>query len=174
MLYDMKKERKIKGHYTLVDTHNADEYYSREDYQEYRDINGIKEDFDDFEYFNWARDMMQEEVGFLMDNLKCDKKLKDAPVIVEGSLGLWWGRPDIEPRYFKNVLEALYACMDNAYDVVIKKVGHRLEVVNMHHDGSNYFTLTFLTPTGEDRYLDHGKVSTKNMENVLKLPEYLF
>ena len=170
----MKKERRIKGHYTLVDTYNADEYYSREDYQEYRDMNEIEEDFDDFEYFNWARDMMQEEIGFLMDNLKCDKKLKDTPVIVEGSLGLWWGQPNIEQRYFKNPINALFACMDDAYDVVIKKAGHRLEVVNLHHDGRNYFTITFLTPLGEGRYLDHGKVSIKNRENFIKLPEYLF
>lgn len=170
----MKKERKIKGHYTLVDTHNATDNYREEDYKYYcEDVGEDYEGKTEYDYYEWAEEEAKRELEDFMTNLRYSN-LYGRAVMVEGSLGLWWGRPDIEPRYFDNPLEAIIECIEGAWDVIIKKCGHRLEVVNLHHDGRNYFTITFLTPTGEGRYLDHGKVSTKNRENFIKLPEYLF
>ena len=136
-------------------------------------MNDMGSEYDDYDYYTWARDMAQEDVADFLTNLKYSD-LYGRAVIVEGTMGLWWGHPDIEPRYFDNPHKAILACLDDAYDVVIKKAGHRLEVVNMHHDGRNCFTITFLTPLGEGRYLDHDRVSTKNRENYIKLPEYIF
>lgn len=171
----MKKERKIKGHYTLVDTFNATERYTFEYYKEWCEMNDIEcSDEESQDYYIWAEEQAREELDDFFENLKYEQNLKYVPVIVEGSLGLWWGNPDIEQQYFGDVIKAIKACIEGAYDVIIKKKGHRLEVVNLHHDGRNYFTLTFLNTTGECRYHEHGKVSTKNMENVHKLPTYLF
>lgn len=170
----MKKERKIKGHYTLVNTYDATEEYDREswiDYCESCEREGEKDD--DEAWYEWATMNEWEDLEALMNNLRYSN-LYGRAVIVEGTLGLWWGHPDIEQAYFDNPIKAIQDCINGAYDVIIKKCGHRLEVVNLHHDGRNYFTLTFLTPLGEGRYLDHGKVSTKNRENYIKLPEYLF
>ena len=47
-------------------------------------------------------------------------------------------------------------------------------LMGYQRDGRNYFTITLLTPTGECRFREHGRVSTKNRENYVKLPEYLF
>lgn len=172
----MKKEKKIKGHYTLVDTHNPTSIYGFDSFQDYCDAcddDGVYNRESEEDWYKWAADEMEGDFDCLMDNLKYSK-LFHYPVIVEGSLGLWWGRPEVEQKYFSDVLLAIRACIDGAYDVVIKKAGHKLEVVNMHHDGSNCFTITFLTDLGDCRYLEHGKVSTKNAENCLKLPEFLF
>ena len=170
----MKKERKIKGHYTIVDTDNTTDVYSREDYKEFCEVNNIEYDENnDEDFYRWASDEAWQELEDFMTNLR-HSNLYGRAVMVEGSLGLWWGHPDIEQKYFDNPVDAIHACIDGAWDVIIKKCGHRLEVVSLHHDGRNYFTITFLTPTGEGRYLDHGKVSTKNRENFIKLPEYLF
>lgn len=170
----MKKERKIKGHYTIVDTYNTTDVYSREDYRDFCEVNNIEYDENnDEDFYRWASDEAWQELEDFMTNLKYSN-LYGRAVMVEGSLGLWWGHPEIEGTYYENPIKAIQDCIAEAYDVIIKKVGHRLEVVSLHHDGRNYFTLTFLTPTGEGRYLDHGKVSTKNRENFIKLPEYLF
>ena len=172
----MKKERKIKGHYTLVDTYNATEFYDYKSFKDYCEAGYERQRFDiesEEDWYQWAQEQANEDYDCFMTNLKYSN-LYGRAVIVEGSLGLWWGHPDIGQKYFDNPVDAIRACISGAYDVIIKKVGHRLEVVNLHHDGRNYFTLTFLTPLGEGRYLDHGQVSTKNRENFIKLPEYLF
>jgi hypothetical protein len=170
----MKKTRQTKGQYTIVDTYNSEDFYPRELYAEYREDNGMEGEFDDYDYFTWARDMAQEDLQDFLENLKYDKELKFVPVIVEGTLGLWWGRPEIEQRLFPDARTAILACIDSAYDVIIKKKGHRLEVINLHHDGRSYFNLTFLSYLGEHRYNRHGAVSTRNRENIHKLQEYLF
>lgn len=172
----MRKERKIKGHYTLVDTHFPTDYYSLESFKDY--CSACNEDGRwnpecEEDWYRWAAEEMDDDFDYLMDNLRYTEWFH-YPVIVEGTLGLWWGSPEVEQRYFDDVLLAIRACIDGAYDIVIKKVGHRLKVVNMHHDGSNYFTITFLNGTGECRYKEHGKVSTRNAENYVKLPEYLY
>ena len=172
----MKKERKIKGHYTLVDTYNATDTYNRKDFELYCEAGYERQRFNiesDEDWYRWAQEQANEDYDCFMTELKYSN-LYGRAVIVEGSIGRWNGTFDVMQHYFDNPLKAIRACLDGAYDTIIKKVGHRLEVVNLHHDGRNYFTLTFLTPTGEGRYLDHGKVSTKNRENFIKLPEYLF
>lgn len=170
----MKKERKIKGHYTIVDTYNTTDVYSREDYRDFCEVNNIEYDENnDEDFYRRASNDAWQELEDFMTNLRYSN-LYGRAVIVEGSVGRWNGRFDIMQHYFDNPIKAIQACVNEAYDVIIKKKGHKLEAVNMHHDGRNYFTLTFLTPTGEGRYLDHGKVSTKNRENFIKLPEYLF
>ena len=167
---------KRKGHYTIVDTYNATEMYDRASFEDY--CSACNEDGrwdvnSDEDWHEWAEEESRDDYDYFMDNMKFNK-LFDYPVIVEGSLGLWWGKPEIEQRYFRDVLLAIYECLRGAYDFSIKKAGHKLEVVNMHHDGRNYFTITFLNPCGEARWNKNGKVSTSNRENFVKLPEDLF
>lgn len=172
----MKKQRKIKGHYTLVDTYSPTEHYTFESFQDYcsacdEDGRYNRESEDD--WYEWAAYEMSEDFDHLMDNLVYTEWFH-YPAVVEGTLGLWWGSPEVVQRLFGDVVLALRACIDRADDFIIKKAGHRLEVETLHHDGRNYFTITLLTPTGECRFREHGSVSTKNRENYVKLPEYLF
>lgn len=172
----MKKERKIKGHYTLVDTYNATECYNYESFKDYCEACNEDGEYDvnsDEDWYRWAQYEANDDYDCFMTNLRYSD-LYGRAVIVEGSIGRWNGRVEIMQHYFDNPLDAIRACVTPCYDVIIKKCGHRLEVESLHHDGRNYFTITFLTPLGEGRYLDHGQVSTKNRENYIKLPEYLF
>lgn len=165
---------KRKGHYTIVDTYNATDNYTKECYKEFLDE--WDEDYDENDehaYMQWAEEQAWQDFSDFLDNLRYSN-LYGRAVIIEGSLGLWWGRPDIEQRFFEDPIEAIKACASGSYDVILKKVGHKLELENLHHDGRNCFTVTFLTPLGEQRFVDHGRVSTQNRENFIKLPEFLF
>ena len=172
----MKKERRIKGHYTIVNTHKPEDYYNYESFKCYCEEGGEDCGFDvnsEKDWWQWAWEEANGDYECFITNLKYSD-LYGRAVIVEGSVGRWNGTFEVMQHYFDNPIKAIQACVDGAYDIIIKKKGHKLEVVNLHHDGRNYFTLTFLTPTGECRYLDHGQVSTKNRENFIKLPEFLF
>lgn len=168
------KKRRIKGYYTIVDTFNATEMYGRESFEDYCSAceTDYKAESDD-DWYRWAEDESRMDLDYFRENIRYSKECRSS-VIVEGSLGLWWGRPQIEQRFFFNIEDAIDACIDGAYDVIIKKAGNRLEVTNRHHDGSDEYTITFLSSLGESRYERNGKVSTTNRENIVKLPEYLY
>lgn len=172
----MRKERKIKGHYTIVNTYDATEIYNRDSFEDYCDACNEDGEYDvnsDEDWYRWAQYEADCDYECFENNLRYSN-LYGRAVIVEGSVGRWNGTFDIMQHYFDNPIKAIRACIDGADNIVIKKVGHKLEAINIHHDGKNYFTITFLTPLGEGRYLDHGKVSTKNRENFVKLTEHLF
>ena len=60
---------------------------------------------------------------------------------VSGSLGLWWGSPDIEPKRFSTLYDAVSACANDAWDLIVYLENGILYVDAMHHDGTNSFTI---------------------------------
>jgi len=70
--------------------------------------------------------------------------------IIVGTLGLWNGKKDIYPEYYKDLTEAYQKCINKADDVIVKLVDGALEVSAMHHDGTNELYIKALTKKGAE------------------------
>ena len=117
------------------------EDYSYEDYCAFCDANDVapcKEGSDDF--YSWLAD----EIEMNWDDFQCELSHfapYDAEVVVEGTLGLWYGKRTIEPTEFDCVLKAVQKCINSADDVVIRYEKGIITVDAYHHDGHNSFTI---------------------------------
>lgn len=156
-----------------VDTFDVLKVYTKESFVDY--CTGCETEYDaesEADWLEWATYESESDIDAFIENVRY--LYFDKPVVVDGNLGLWDGRKEVEQTYFDNPIDAVYACINNANAVIIDKVGNHIEIISLHHDGRNYFTLTFLNGTGEDRFKRNGKVSVNNRENVFKLPKYLY
>lgn len=166
----------MKKRHNIVDTFDVLKYYNQESFKDYCSAcneDGYYNADSEDDWYKWATYESESDLECFIENLRYSKYFNYS-VLVSADLGLWYGRRDAEQRYFDNPIDALLTCVGNHDAVIIDKAGNNLEITGLHHDGRNYFTMTFLNATGEDRYKRNGKVSIKNRENVLKLPEYLF
>lgn len=155
----------------LVDTYHVTDDYPRGVFRRICTELGLTDT--DENYYDWAYQQAQGDLEEFQDNMKYSD-WADVPVVVEGTLGLWWGNPKIEQHLFDSIFEAMSVCLSSSNDIIIRKTGNHLEMDGMHHDGTNRFKVTFLTPCGENRFNRNGHVSTRNQENYKKLPEYLY
>lgn len=149
--------------------------YTEKDYEMYCEDFEIEYDEDNiYAFYEWVAG--QEEMDFddMLSNFKYSH-LKNTPVLIEGSVGTWSGRFEVEQVKCNNFVDAIYKCMGRSCEIseVVKR-GNAIEVTAIHHDGRNYFTLYFLTPLGEDRFDRRDMISTRNRENILKLPKYMW
>ena len=63
---------------------------------------------------------------------------------IEGTLGLWDGKHEIEPVFEDTVSQAVKRCLGDCPDIVIEKTeNNKLEITTLHHDGRNSFTITY-------------------------------
>lgn len=146
--------------------------YELEDYQEFCNDNQIK--FNEDNFYNWVSKQLDFDLECLFDNLKyADKSIRDKSVVIEGTLGLWWGSPTIDAKMCDNIIDAIQLCI-NGNQCRINKNGNKIIIESVHHDGTNIFELTILSDLGRERFLRNGKVSTTNYANFVKLPMYLF
>ena len=81
---------------------------------------------------NWEDDIM---------NIR-DHEAYNVPVKISGTLGLWWGHPEIKPVNEKSVYDAILRCIAACDDAVVKFNDGKIEVEAMHHDGKNCFTIS--------------------------------
>ena len=115
------------------------------------------------EYEDWCADCGDIEptdsgyYEFAVDETECNmdsdmyeiRHNYNFPVVVEGRLGLWWGKPEIEPKRFESVESAIRACVGNDDCVFsVDWVDGVLEVSVSHHDGTNHFTISQLSAKG--------------------------
>ena len=97
-----------------------------------------------------------------------------AKVVISGTLGLWDGTKTIVPEVARNFERALWACIDRCCYCTIYKEYSKIVVKATHHDGTNVFTLQFLTENAEMKY-DYGvDLKFTNRQNVRTLGKYLF
>lgn len=95
-------------------------------------------------------------------------------VVISGTLGLWDGTKTIVPEVARNFERALWACIDRCCYCTIYKEYSKIVVKATHHDGTNVFTLQFLTENAEMKY-DYGvDLKFTNRQNVRTLGKYLF
>ena len=128
-----------KNKITYIDTYNTLEQYPYTCYVEYcKDFNReIGADCSQ-EYHNWVNSMRDMDIEEFWDNLKATDFGKCE---VSGTLGLWWGNPDIEPTIYDSLYKAVSACVGNCNDMIVWLEKGILYVNAMHHDGTNTFTI---------------------------------
>ena len=160
----------MKKH-TLINTHDIHSY---EDYKENCVGNDLPiQDELSNHYWDFVADMRAMEWDdFMLDIKHC--KCENRMWAITGSLGLWWGTPDIEPTFKDSLSEAIFACINGCDDFVITKKCSAINITAMHHDGRNNFTLRCLSDIGRDRYMRNGKIAITNKYNIKTLNEYLF
>lgn len=156
----------------LCDTTSIIEYDVYIEHCEINDLTPQGEDSEDF--YNVAREYQVLEFDDLLTNLRyC--KANNYKWVVSGTLGLWNGRHEIEPKLFNNLINALNACFGKCDDIIITKSHSVIKVTALHHDGRNYFELRALSDLGEERANKYdGNISFKNKENLRTLDKWLF
>lgn len=131
---------------TLFDNLNIDFYDYKEAYMENESLTEEDEvrDSDVWEFIN---EMLSIDWDDFKDNLRWSE-YKDDYCVITGRLGLWNGRPRIEPKTCSNLLDAICKCVDGCDYCKIKQVNGHLEVNGYHHDGCNCFEIHLLNDSG--------------------------
>lgn len=148
----MKKTDYKHGKFTILKSEIDTDDFCREDYIEYCEDNGIEvgvgEYFEDG-FREWCAEETQANYEADMDNIEHCKEY-NVPVVVTGTLGLWWGHPEIKPERYESVGEAIHRCINGSgcHDVLVEFNDGVITVEAYHHDGCNCFTIKALSKKG--------------------------
>lgn len=171
----MKKINYNKGHYTILTTSTDGFEDCYGDYLDWCEVNGIDEpgEEDSHEYYEWVLEEVNNNFEADMENIKVCKEY-NIPVLVTGSLGLWWGRPDIKAKSFSSVYDAIQEMLGNSImDVDVVFDDGKIEVNAYHHDGCNCFTIQALSAKGLKRLNWEGYIDEPKPTDTKRLP-YLY
>jgi hypothetical protein len=140
--------------------------YEYSDYVEHCKGNGVEPSSEDSQdFWDWVYEMIEFDMDDAYTNIDC-KSDKNTTVVITGSLGLWNGRPDIEPVFVES--ESIFnsktkqRIYDSALKLAIQKCGEGMndvecylddetgcvEVIGHHHDGTNHFYIYKLSEFG--------------------------
>lgn len=149
--------------------------YTEEDYKDYCLDNDMEYDeTNGSDYYDWVARQEEWDFDDMLDNCKYSK-YKNYSVLVEGSVGTWRGRFEHDQAVFDSFKDAIYACIGRSCEIdKVVRIGNRIEVTAIHHDGTNYHTLYFLTPLGEYRFERNGQISPRNRKNIVPLGKYVW
>lgn len=156
------------GKFTLLTTEIDTNAYTREDYEEWCEINDL-EPGDEDDFFDYCAEETQANYEADMSNIESCKEY-NIPVVLEGTLGLWWGRPVITPERYESVAEAIQKCIigSDCHDVLVEYEDGVINVYASHHDGTNCFTIKALSKKGEQ------KAGTDYKKHDIKRLPYLY
>ena len=124
------------------------------------------------EYFTEDISDFLESMQYATD--KDGNSLTGVKVVITGTLGLWNGTKTIVPKVKRDFDCALLACIDNADYCTIYKEFSKIVVEATHHDGTNVFTLQFLTDKAEMKCACGMDLNFDNRKNIRTLGKYLF
>ena len=156
----MKKTDYKHGKFTLLNSEIDTDAFTREDYEEWCEMNDIEPTDDEDDFFDYCAEETQANYEADMDNIKTCEQY-NVPVLVTGSLGLWFGRPSIRPEKYDSVADAIIDCMNRSdcYDVHAEFNDGVILLDCYHHDGCNSFTIRALSEKGKRKqwaaYKDH-------------------
>lgn len=145
----MKKVDYKHGRFIILASEIDTDNFDREDYEAYCEDNGF-EVGDEDDFYDWCAEETQCNYEADMDNIRRCKQYQ-VPVAVTGTLGLWWGHPEIEPRRFESVYDALMECITGGNDVCAEFNNGVILVDVYHHDGCNSFTIRALSQKGQKK-----------------------
>lgn len=118
--------------------------WSYDDYKMFCADNGIEPDSEDSnDFYTFMSERTAEDVDDFFMNLEDSPEDRRA-CIISGSLGLWWGRPEIEPVRCETLTEAIKKCInpgDSIRDFRLDLEDGVITVSAYHHDGCNSFTI---------------------------------
>lgn len=141
----------------LIDTLYSD--YNYTDYLDFCEANEIEPQPEySNDYFNWVNNERQFAIEDFFEGLRYGEIAKADTVIITGQLGLWNGRPTIEPviidgddwdckrqRYDRPAIyKAVLKCIDDMDDFNATFNNGVLEITGYHHDGRNHFEIRLL------------------------------
>lgn len=156
----------------LLDTTYINSY---DDYVELCVDAFVKPEPEDSEgYWDYVEHTRDIEVSDFFSNLEAAESNAQYYWLITGSLGLWYGKRDIDMTHEKTLADAIKRCIGSCDDAIIKKRGSVIYVTGLHHDGRNHFEIRALSDIGLDRLERNGKISIKNRQNFVILPKYLF
>jgi len=140
------------GKFTILKSEVDTDDFSREDYIDFCEENGIEDGVGDYfeeGFFNWCAEETKANYEADMDNIESCSEY-NVPVVVTGTLGLWWGRPEIKPERFESVADAIHDCIErsDSHDVFAEYNNGVITVDCYHHDGCNSFTIKALSKKG--------------------------
>lgn len=144
----MKKIDYKHGTFTILKSEVDTDDFAREDYEAYCEDNYL-EAGDDEEFFDWCAEETQANYEADMDNIESCREY-NVPVVVTGTLGLWWGNPEIVPQRFDSVADAIHSCIErsDSNDVLVEFNNGVITVDCYHHDGCNCFSIRALSKKG--------------------------
>lgn len=144
----MKKIDYKHGTFTILKSEVDTDDFARKDYEEWCEDNDI-EPGDDKDFFDWCAEETQTNYECDMGNIESCKEY-NVPVVVMGTLGLWWGHPEIKAERFESVADAIIDCMNRSdcYDVYAEYNDGVILLDCYHHDGCNSFTIKALSKKG--------------------------
>ena len=149
----MKKIDYKHGKFTILTSQVDTDEFDHEAFELWRkdmDMEPLDDDDDyDEAYFDWCAEETQANYEADMGNIESCKEY-NVPVVVTGTLGLWWGHPEIKPERFESVADAIHRCIDgsDSRDVLVEFNDGVITVDCYHHDGCNCFTIKALSKKG--------------------------
>lgn len=142
--------------------------YKYEDYLEYCEANEIEPCSEDSQsYWDWVSEMISMDVEDAYSNIDCKQDAKTM-VVITGTLGLWYGNPEIDPVFVESESEYHHATKQRSYSsalrLAIQKCAEGMdnvecylndetgcvEVIGHHHDGTNHFHIHKLSEFGKN------------------------
>lgn len=159
----MKKIDYNKGRFILATTEGEFEWA---DYIDFCMANGITPTREDFN--EWCYEEAQRVYEDDLDNLKEDERY-NVPVVITGTLGLWWGRPNVEPVVEDSVYDAVVRCSRSGEIVEVAFDNGEIIVSASHHDGTNVFTINAISKKAQNKDFARwgvGKGDTKRLPYI--------
>lgn len=146
--HTMTNETENKDKYVGILTTYVDDSLTRDDYEEFCEINDITPgDDDDFE--EWKREEADRTWDDDMDNL--EYIMANDRFLITGHVGAWDGRHEIRPMKATGLLNAIKRCRSNDYLDIEVKLNTETGIVEYyghHHDGTNCFEICKLSDKG--------------------------
>lgn len=135
---------------TLFDNTNInyDEYYNEFiEFCEENDIDYTKYPIDSYKFYEWVHETISMEYNDFMTELKYDED-NNVECVVLGYVGRWNGTFEIAPHKFCDLKTALEKCIGNCDYFKFTAENGIINVISIHHDASNHFTIHKLNKRG--------------------------
>ena len=159
----MEKTDYKHGKFTILTSAIDFDAFDEEDYIDFCEANDIEAgvgDYFDEGFRDWCAEETQANYEADICNIETCREY-NVPVVLTGTLGLWWGHPEIKPERFENVADAIRRCIDGSdgHEVFVEYNDGVINVEAYHHDGCNCFTIKALSKKGIAKqyaeYKDH-------------------
>ena len=148
-----KKMDYTHGRFTIL-TNEVDYDEWRQEYEDFCEDMGLKKS--EVGFRNWVEEAVQMDFESDLENIR-NYGGYNVPVVLHGTLGLWWGRPEIKPMRFDSVYDALRKCIDGGDIVKAEYNDGDIWVRCSHHDGTNSFIIRALSKRGQAKVSDDFK-----------------
>lgn len=107
-------------------------------------------------YYIWVREIHDMDYDdFLSNSEFCIGHENYKGFILQGSCGTWQGRRTIMPVFFDSIENAVAKIANGCDDLKISFTKGVLEILGMHHDGINSFSLMPISKKGEKHLKDY-------------------